>query len=167
MDQSKKVRTFTAVKLFKMKLLAGILYFLSFTLSLHAQSTSKVNWKYSAKKLEGDQYEIRLSASIQAGWHLYSQNQTKDAIALPTAIQFNKNPLVAISGKVKEVGKLYDEVEKATKTRSRFYKDNVDFVQVVTLKGKAKTTVSGEIEFMVCDDKQCLPPETVKFSIKL
>jgi len=150
-----------------MKILTAILPLLFFTLSLQAQSTSKVSWRYSAKKLDGDQYEIRLSATIQSGWHLYSQNQTKDAIALPTSIQFNKNPLVTILGKVKEVGKLYDEVEKATKTRSRFYKENVEFVQVISLKGNTKTAVSGEIEFMVCDDKQCLPPETVKFSIKL
>jgi DsbC/DsbD-like thiol-disulfide interchange protein len=144
-----------------------LLPFLFFTLSIYAQSASKVSWKYSAKKLEADQYEIRLSATIQPGWHLYSQNQTKDAIALPTTIQFNKNPLATLSGKIKEVGKLYDEVEKATKTRSRFYKETVDFVQVVTLKGQAKTAITGEIEFMVCDDKQCLPPETVKFSVKL
>ncbi|MFO0415487.1 MAG: protein-disulfide reductase DsbD domain-containing protein [Bacteroidota bacterium] len=144
-----------------------LLPILFFTLSIYAQSASKVSWKYSAKKLEADQYEIRLSATIQPGWHLYSQNQTKDAIALPTTIQFNKNPLATLSGKIKEVGKLYDEVEKATKTRSRFYKETVDFVQVVTLKGQAKTAITGEIEFMVCDDKQCLPPETVKFSVKL
>jgi hypothetical protein len=68
---------------------------------------------------------------------------------------------------VKEVGKMYDEVEKATKTRSRFYKENVEFVQVISLRGNTKTAVSGQIEFMVCDDKQCLPPETVKFSVKL
>jgi len=147
--------------------LVYLLPLLFFTLSIHAQSASKVSWKYSAKKLEGDQYEIRLSATIQPGWHLYSQNQTKDAIALPTMIQFNKNPLVIISGKVKEVGKLYDEVEKATRTRSRFYKETVDFIQVVSMKGAAKTAINGEIEFMVCDDKQCLPPETVKFSVKL
>jgi thiol:disulfide interchange protein DsbD len=150
-----------------MKILTSILPLLFFTLSLQAQSASKVSWKYSAKKLNGDQYEIRLSATIQSGWHLYSQNQTKDAIALPTSIQFNKNPLVTIIGKVKEVGKMYDEVEKATKTRSRFYKENVEFVQVISLKGTTKTAISGEIEFMVCDDKQCLPPETVKFSVKL
>lgn len=150
-----------------MKLLTSLIPLLFFAFSLSAQSGSKVSWKYSAKKLEGDQYEIRLSAAIQPGWHLYSQNQSKDAIALPTTIQFNKNPLVTITGKVKEVGKLYDEVEKATRTRSRFYKETVDFIQVVSLKGKAKTSVSGEIEFMVCDDKQCLPPEIVKFSVKL
>jgi DsbC/DsbD-like thiol-disulfide interchange protein len=147
--------------------LVYLLPLLFFTISINAQSASKVSWKYSAKKLEGDQYEIRLSATIQPGWHLYSQNQTKDAIALPTTIQFNKNPLVTITGKVKEVGKLYDEVEKATKTRSRFYKETVEFVQVISLKGAAKTAINGEIEFMVCDDKQCLPPETVKFSVKL
>lgn len=132
-----------------------------------AQSGTKVNWQYSSKKIGDKKYEIRMVATIQPGWHLYSQNQSKDAIALPTTVTFSKNPLLTLTGKPKEIGKLYDQFDKATQSRSRFYSNKVEFVQVVTLKNTVKTSVVGEIEFMVCDDRQCLPPDVAKFSIKL
>ncbi|RTL59496.1 MAG: hypothetical protein EKK37_06925 [Sphingobacteriales bacterium] len=136
-------------------------------LAATAQSKTKVSWAYTAKKLADKKYELRLTASIQNGWHLYSQNLDKDAIALPTTVKFNKNPLVVMSGKVKESGKLIAEFDKATQSNSKYYKDKVDFVQVITLKAGAKTSVSGEVEFMVCDDKSCLPPSKVPFTIPI
>jgi thiol:disulfide interchange protein DsbD len=132
-----------------------------------AQSGTKVKWDYTAKKIADKKYEIRMVATIQPGWHLYSQNQSTDAIALPTTIKFANNPLVTFTGKPKEAGKLYDQFDKATNSRSKFYSNKVEFVQTITLKSNVKTVVSGEVEFMVCDDKQCLPPTTNKFSIKL
>jgi len=47
------------------------------------------------------------------------------------------------------------------------YSNNVDFVQIVKLKGSAKTNVSGSVEYQTCDDKKCLPPKTVNFSVAL
>jgi thiol:disulfide interchange protein DsbD len=135
--------------------------------SLIAQSGSKVKWEFSSKKIADKKYEIRLVATVQPGWHIYSQNQSADAIVLPTAIKFVKNPLVVLNGKPKEVGKLYDQFEKAINARSRYYSNKVEFVQTITLKSNVKTAITGEIEFMVCDDKQCLPPDVTKFSIKL
>ena len=43
-------------------------------------------------------------------------------------------------------------------------KQKVVFKQKVKLN-KAATVVKGKVEFMVCDDKQCLPPSEVMFSI--
>lgn len=130
-----------------------------------AQSGTKVKWEFVSKKIADKKYEIKLIGSIQPGWHLYSQVQSKDAIALPTTITFAKNPLISFTGKPKEVGKLFDQYDKATQSRSKFYSNKVEFVQVVILKSNVKTSVTGDIEFMVCDDKQCLPPDKTKFTI--
>jgi thiol:disulfide interchange protein DsbD len=135
------------------------------SIAVMAQSKTKVNWAYSAKKIADKKYELTLTATIQNGWHLYSQNLDKDAIALPTTVTFNKNPLVILNGKVKESGKLIAEYDKATQSNSKYYKEKVEFVQVVTLKANAKTSVSGAVEFMVCDDKSCLPPSKIPFTI--
>jgi thiol:disulfide interchange protein DsbD len=43
----------------------------------------------------------------------------------------------------------------------------VDFVQIVKLKGKVKTSFSGSVEYQTCDDKKCLPPKTVNFKVAL
>lgn len=132
-----------------------------------AQSGTKVKWDYVIKKIGDKKYEVRMVANIQPGWHLYSQTQSKDAIALPTTITFAKNPLITVNGKTKEEGKVVDAYDKATQSRSRFYSNKVEFIQIVTLKSNVKTSIVGDVEFMVCDDRQCLPPDKSKFTLKI
>ena len=106
-------------------------------------------------------------ASIQPGWHLYSQQQPEDAIAIPTSFNFNKHPLITFDGGVKEMGKLEKFSDPVLKVSGNQYSNKVVFVQKVKLRGKAKTAVSGKLEFQTCDDEKCLPPKTVSFSINL
>ncbi len=150
-----------------MKQLLASVTFLLVSLLSFAQSGTKVKWDYSVKKISDKKYEVRMIATIQPGWHLYSQTQSADAIALPTKISFAKNPLITVSGSAKEVGKVTDAFDKATQSRSRFYSNKVEFVQIVTLKNNIKTSIVGDVEFMVCDDRQCLPPDKTKFTVKL
>ncbi len=128
---------------------------------------SPVNWTFSSKKISPAVYEIHLTASIFPGWHLYSQEQPADAIAVPTSFTFSKNPLLQFDGKVKEVGKLEKFKDEKLDVSANQYSRKVDFVQKVTLKGKAKTAVTGKLEFQTCDDKKCLPPKTVSFTVPL
>ncbi len=106
-------------------------------------------------------------ATIQNGWHLYSQSQPTDAIAIPTAFTINSNPLVRVDGKIKEVGKMEKFTDKKLGLSANQYSKKVVFIQEVKLKGKGKTNFSGNVEFQTCDDKKCLPPKTVNFNIAL
>lgn len=124
-----------------------------------------VSWSYSAKKTADKTYEITIVATITSGWHLYSQIQPSDAIAIPTTIKINNNPLIIKDGKIKEVGKLEKYKDKELGISANQYSNTVSFVQKVKLKGKVKTNVSGSIEFQTCDDKKCLPPKTVTFNV--
>jgi len=132
---------------------------------LYAQSP--VSWSFSSKKISGKTYELHLTADIQSGWHLYSQEQPDDAIAIPTSVKFNNNPLLMPDGKVKEIGKLEKFKDKALGISANQYSEKVDFVQLVKLKATAKTNVSGTVEFQTCNDKKCLPPKTVSFNVTL
>ena len=132
-----------------------------------AQNINPVSWTFTSKKLGDKEYEIQMLATIQQGWHLYSQSQPADAIAQPTSFQFNKNPLLDMSGKVKEVGKLEKFKDKTLDVSANQYSNKVLFVQKVKIKGKAKTNVTGKLEFQTCNDEKCLPPKSVNFSIAL
>ncbi len=131
-----------------------------------AQISDPVKWSFTANKLSAGVYEVHLTATIAAGWHIYSQT-TPEGGPLPSTITFSKNPLISLDGKVEETGKLEQKHEKIFGVNVKQYSGKVDFVQVVKVKGKAKTTVTGEIEFMSCDDHQCLPPKVVTFSVSL
>ena len=132
-----------------------------------AQTLNPVSWSFTSKKINDKEYEIKMVATLQKGWHLYSQTQPDDAIAQPTTISFNKNPLVEFQGKVKEVGKLEKYKDKTLGSTAHQYSNQVTFVQKVKLKGKAKTNVTGKLEYQTCDDEKCLPPKTVSLSIAL
>lgn len=126
-----------------------------------------VTWSFSAVKLSDKMYEVHMKATIQPGWHLYSQTQPADAIASPTAFTFNPNPLLSRDGKVKEVGKMEVMNDKELGVSANQYSHTVDFVQKVKLKSKVKTNFTGNVEYQTCDDKKCLPPKTVNFSIAI
>jgi thiol:disulfide interchange protein DsbD len=134
---------------------------------LSAQNLNPVTWTFQSRKLNDKEYEVQMVATIQKGWHLYAQTQPADAIAQPTSFSFNKNPLVELDGKVKEVGKLEKYKDKTLDVSANQYSNKVTFVQKVKLKGKARTNVTGKLEFQTCDDVKCLPPKTVNFSIAL
>ncbi|MEK7227123.1 MAG: hypothetical protein AAB221_15770, partial [Bacteroidota bacterium] len=104
-----------------------------------------VTWSFSAVKVSDKMYEVHMKATIQPGWHLYSQNQPKDAIAIPTAFTFNPNPLVSRDGKVKELGKMEVMNDKELGVSANQYSLTVDFVQKVKLKSGVKTNLTGNV----------------------
>jgi hypothetical protein len=131
-----------------------------------AQSNKEVKWAFSAKKIADKTYEVHLTASINGDWHLYAQNVGVDG-PVPTTFTFTKNPLLSFDGKVKELGKVIRKKEEVWGGVVNYYENTVDFVQVVKIKGSAKTSLAGKVEFMVCNDSKCLPPAEIPFSINV
>ena len=136
--------------------------------SVFAQSGSaqKVKWNFSSKKINDKTYEVRFSATMDGNYHIYAQNVGVEG-PVATAFKFTKNPLVVLNGKVKEEGNMIKKHEEVWDGNVNYYEKKVEFVQLVQLKSKVKTNVGGTVEFMVCDDKQCLPPSDVNFKIDI
>ncbi|HEX5668823.1 MAG TPA: protein-disulfide reductase DsbD domain-containing protein [Chitinophagaceae bacterium] len=127
-------------------------------------SAKQVTWTSSAKKLSEGVYEVKLVADIKGDYHMYAQVAGIEG-PVPTAFSFTPNPLVTLNGKVKEVGKMVKKYESAWEGNVNYYEKKVEFVQQVKLKGKAKTNLAGKVEFMVCNESQCLPPSEVDFKV--
>ena len=126
----------------------------------------KIAWTYSAKKLADNQYEVRMTANPPIGWHIYSQF-TPEGGPIPTSFSFNKNALTTLVGKVVEKGKLTKYYDKNFKVDVMYFEGKADFIQIIKVKGKLKTNLSGEVESMICNDKICMPPVTQKFNVLL
>ena len=138
---------------------------LSGTLAI-AQSSKQVSWVYSAKKVADKTYEIHMTATIGGDYHLYAQDAGGDG-PIPTTFNFTRSPLFALDGTVKEKGQIVKKFESAWNHNVNYYEKTVDFVQVVKLKSNAKTTLAGKVEFMVCNDKECLPPADVDIKVNI
>lgn len=150
-----------------MKQFSFFLLSLFFVAAASAQNLNPVSWSFSSKKVSDNIYELQMIATIDEGWHLYSQTQPADAIAQPTSFNFNKNPLLTFDGKVKEVGKLQKFRDDKLNVAANQYSSKVVFIQRVKVKGKAKTNVTGKLEYQTCNDERCLPPKTMNLSIAL
>ena len=126
-----------------------------------------ITWSFAAKKIGDKIYQIEMKATIQTKWHLYSQTQPDDAIAIPTTFTINANPLFTKEGKVKEVGKVEKFTDADLGVSANQYSKTVTFVQKIKLKANVKTNFTGNVEYQTCDDHQCLPPKKVNFSVAI
>lgn len=148
-----------------MKRIFTLLGFMMIAGFAKAQINNPVTWTYSAKKVADKVYEIHMTANIDGNWHLYAQDAGEGPE--PTTFSFTANPLITFDGKVKEVGKLEKSYDKNFNSVLKYYAKKVDFVQKVKVKSSAATVVKGTVNYMVCNDRQCLPPKDVPFSVKV
>lgn len=147
------------------KITFSLLITMLFSAAAFAQIENPVKWSYTSKKISDKVYEVHITASLDPKWHIYAQDAGEGPE--PTSINFSKNPLVSLDGKVKEVGSLEKEYDKNFGSVLKFYSTKVTFVQKVKLRSDVATVIKGSVNYMVCNDKKCLPPKDVPFSIKL
>jgi thiol:disulfide interchange protein DsbD len=162
----------TAVKggeLKKYQMKRIFLLFLTITISTifsFAQVKNPVKWTFESKKIDAKNYELIITASMDPGWHIYTIDHKAD-IGVATSFSFNKNPLGDLKGTVKTSSKPKKSKDPSTGEMVAFYEGKVVFTQAITLKSAVKTTYTGTVEYMACDDKMCLPPTEKTFTINL
>ncbi len=148
----------------KVCVFATLLSFVAFTVG--AQFINPTKWHFEVKKAGKDLYDIHMSATIDAPWHIYSQF-LKEGGPIPTKIVFGKNPLITVVGKAKEIGKAVKEHEEVFDMDVTYFPGKVNFVQRVKKAAGVKTNVSGSITYMVCKEGECLPVVKEVFNVKL
>lgn len=121
-------------------------------------------WKFEARKVEGNKYDLVFHCDVKNGWHIYSLDPGGDGSFLPPSFTIKENPDVKLVGEVREEGEIIHETIEDIGT-VHYYK-TVDYIQTVELANE-NMTITGEYSYMTCNDETCLPPKTVDFSIKV
>ncbi len=144
-----------------MKHLVKLFIFLvAFTGAINAQIHNPVKWDTSTEKISDTEFDLIITASIDSGWHLYSQNVPEDG-PIPTTISFEEDKnAYAIVGTITE-GKGHEEFDNVFEMNIKYFENEAIFKQRIKVLTPDKITVNGILEFMVCDDKSCLPPTEV------
>ena len=149
-----------------MKIFSGFFFALILlTQSLGGQILKPVKWTFSAKDLGNCEYEVQMKAGIDKGWHLYSQKPVEDG-PVPTTFNYPNSGQYSLVGKTQEP-KPISKFEKVFDATLSYFEKEVTFTQKVKLNAAGEIIFKGSVEFMVCDDGRCLPPETVDFEVKL
>ncbi len=129
-----------------------------------AQIFQPVEWSFKAERISQSEAKLVFTATIDEGWHLYSQN-IEDGGPIPTSFTFQELGSAKLKGAVAE-GEGHTEMDPNFEMVVKYFSDKADFVQLVSV-GASATTIKGELEFMVCNDERCLPPDYVPFEFKI
>jgi len=135
-----------------------------FCIKANAQILTPVKWSYASKKISATEAVVFIKATIDEGWHVYSQF-VKEGGPVKTTFTFTKSKDYQLVGKTIEP-KPISRMEKVFNMEVGFFEQSVIFQQKIKLK-TAKATVKGTLEYMTCNDKQCLPPADENFSIEI
>ena len=67
-----------------------------------AQSKNPVHWNFSVKKLDGDNYRFEAKATLERGFHIWSQDPGGDGSLIPTSFTAEELQNGGWSGEWKE-----------------------------------------------------------------
>jgi len=160
-----KLKYIIFVKIRDMKFLYIFFFSVCCGVILNAQIEDPVSWEFSAEKLSEHSYDIHLKASLDGKWAIYSQ-YTEEGGPIPTSFSFEKNQKVSLEKGIREEGHLISGQDDMFGISVKKFKSEVDFVQSVNVL-ESEQEIIGYVTFMVCDDKRCLPPKDVHFSIPI
>ncbi len=130
-----------------------------------AQILDPVEWVFSKEQQTANEYELRLTASMDPGWYIYGTDLAPGG-PIPTAITFDAGEGFELVGDL-----TYPEAE--VKFDPNFdmdipmYGGSVTFTQLVRVVSASTVRVTGELEYMSCDDERCLPPDFISFAFEL
>lgn len=132
---------------------------------LNAQ-TNVIAWKGNAKSIEKDLYRIELEASIQPGWHLYDMGPYDLTGPIPTSFIFTLGEGAELVGEVKmaeQPKRVYDDMFEM---EIGYFENKAVFTQDIRLNG-AGATVEAFVEYMGCNDMNCIPLSDTTFVFTL
>jgi len=149
----------------KKYLFSTLLLFLAFALTTNAQILQPVKWSFDSKQINGEEFELILKASMDKGWHIYGIDISEGG-PIPTSFKFNPSADFELVGKLQSPVPI-EKYDNAFEMDLKYFDDNAMFRQKVKMKSSKPFKVTGELEYMACDDSRCLPPEYVEFSFDL
>lgn len=135
------------------------------TTTANSQVLEPVKWETSVEKISDTEYDLISTATIDSGWHLYSQTVPDDG-PIPTTFLYKANADYELVGVTKEEeGHTVDD--PVFQMRITFFEDKAEFRQRIKVLNQQLSLVEGEVEYMACDDEKCLPPDYVDLTFNL
>ncbi|MFP4064719.1 MAG: cytochrome c biogenesis protein CcdA [Bacteroidales bacterium] len=146
------------------QLLTLLLLLFSVTI-VRAQILDPVDWQFSQEKLDNNEYELKLTANMDPGWYIYGTDLEAGG-PIPTSIDFDAGDGFELVGELQypDADVKYDP---NFDMEIPMYGESVTFLQRVRVLTAGRVTVSGELEYMSCDDTRCLAPDFMGFSFDL
>lgn len=135
-------------------------------LSMLIPNGPPVSWSFGSKPMADGTIAVQLTAHVDEGWHIYATKLENDLGPIPTTITVDQTEGLSSVGPLvePEPEEVYDQ---NFQMNVRYHSGEPTFVQHLRSSGTEPAIVTGEVEYMVCNDKTCLPPTTVPFRLEV
>jgi len=146
------------------KLTITVTYLFLFPLlMLQGQVLEPVTWSFGAEKTGDDKFDLVMTADIDNGWHLYAMDIAEGG-PIATSFTFEEPAGYSLEGKPVATDKPEVKFDNSFGMDIGMHSVRAGFRQKITVN-QYPATIKGFVTFMSCDDKQCLPPRDVEFSV--
>ncbi|WP_350285624.1 cytochrome c biogenesis protein CcdA [uncultured Croceitalea sp.] len=138
-----------------------LLITLVFSVFTNSQVLEPVKWATSVEKISETEYNLKTTATIDKGWHLYSQD-VPDTGPVATLFTYdNSNTSFKLIGNtLEEEGHIEYTELFGDGMDVKYFSESATFTQKITIEGDIPK-IEAFVEFMVCDNSRCLPPTEV------
>lgn len=140
--------------------------FVLLAVTTFAQILNPVKWSFNTEYTKSGEVILVSKATIEEGWHLYSQFLDGDEGPIATSFKYTSSDNFVTVDNTKE-GKAHKEYDKNFEMELAYFEKSASFRQKIDSKGSKPYKVKGELEFMVCNDVMCLPPDFVEFTFSV
>ncbi|SVC85457.1 uncharacterized protein METZ01_LOCUS338311, partial [marine metagenome] len=142
-----------------------VIIFTIASVCVSAQIFDPVSWEFTQHHLSDNEIELQFKASIEDKWHVYSQFIEGDG-PVPTEFTFITAAGYELVDAINE-GKSIEEFDPNFEMILKYFEHEVIFTQKIKVISSEDFKIEGNVYFMVCDEKQCLPPEEVEFLFEI
>ncbi len=143
------------------KIYSFLLVFLLATGSLFAQLETPVTWELSLNRISDTEAEVVITMEIDKGWHVYSAYLDSMTSALPTEGFWSDSATeYTIVGGLQEL-EPHEDYDPNFEETLKWHEEEAVFRQKFIIHSAEDFSLLGEITFMACNDRMCLPPEYV------
>ncbi len=132
-------------------------------LPLAAQMQNPVKFTMSTKRVSPTEIDVVFSATIEAGWHVYSTGLGDGG---PTSATFSTDLIegAVVAGPLKPGPGEKNKHDAIFDMPVRYFERTCTFTQRIRLTAPTYA-VKGYLTYGACDDRNCLPPSNVDISI--
>ena len=146
--------------------LAALAFLVTALVPAWGQIEDPVTWEFSLHPSEtAGMHDVVFHASVDTCWHIYSQHLDDPNGPLPTWFSVELPQGAVGQGDVQECEPIV-EYDPNFMMDLKYFEEEVYWWQTVDLSGASPNdSIRGFLSFMVCDERQCLPPEDIPFAL--
>lgn len=132
--------------------------------AVSAQIITPVTWENSIKLSDNNSGEITFSATIDDGWHMYGTVLPAESGIQPTTIVWDSLEGIELDGEITPSRPPHEQFDEVMAMKLNWWEKDITLTQKFKITDPDKYEISGNIKYMICNDRTCQPPTKEPFS---